>query len=887
MRLSMIDFKNYQNRIIANKVIPERKANYSPFPERLLNNLKEYLVTNGIKQLYSHQVEMFNQALDGNNTVITTSTASGKTLSFLLPVIQEILENPGTRAIFIYPTKALASDQYRNIKPLLDFFGKNKIQAGVYDGDTPVNERSRIRNSANIILTNPEMINTAFLPNHNNYGFNFIFSNLKYVVIDELHTYRGTFGAHISNLMKRLNRICKYYHTSPQFLCSSATIANPVELAENITGKPFTLIDKDGSPAPKKHYYIWQPPVIDNNDLRRGSNQEASEFLSELVMQDISFIAFCKSRRAVEVILKEARDKLSFDGVNFQDYSNLISGYRGGYKPKERKEIENKMINGTLRGLVSTNALELGIDIGSVESTVLVGYPGTRASFWQQSGRAGRSGKTSSTILILDYLPFDQYIAIDSDWLFSNGIENAVVDTNNLFIQLAHVRAAAAELPLSLDDISIFPLLGEIVPVLIEAGELRSENGRFSWIGSSFPAGDYSLRNMDKERIKLLNKINNDLLTEMDELQAYKEIHKGAIYLHDGEIFHVEELDLENRKAIAYPMDVNFYTVPHYVVSVSKIKDFNNNKIGRTLKYFGDVMVSESVVGYKRIQFHNHQNLGYEQLLHPLAKEYETEGVRLQLPKNVEMIYRKLMPVSPDGRSVDFWKTYFGGLAFSLLNATLMVTMTTSEDIGTSFLTEELDNESFTSICIFDRYIGGMGYAEKAYEFMEEIIGHAIKLINGCGCKDGCPICVGDYTLDKSIVLWGLNNIWKEISAPKEAKIPHIAPTVEMEKHFDFEKLQQEWPKFKNFIQKTGEYMSDFLPSVQSVKIEGSTLILQIKSGFLIDWLNDEGNKLKLKNIITYYVNTPPEFKVDFEVSSNTDISKIEKISRRHSDLTR
>ena len=555
----MIDLHEFKNRIIAHKVVPERKANYSNFPDRLLDSLKDYLRDSGVHQLYSHQASMFEQAVDGNNVVITTSTASGKTLSFLLPVVQEILNNPMTRAIFVYPTKALASDQYRNIKPLLDYFGKNKIQAGVYDGDTPVNERSRIRNSANIILTNPEMLNTAFLPNHNNYGFNFILSNLKYVVIDELHTYRGTFGSHFSNLLKRLNRVAKYYHAAPQFLCSSATIANPVELAENITGKPFSLIDKDGSPAPEKNYYVWQPPMMKGTEYRVSPAQEATKLLPELVMQDNSFIAFCKARKTVEVVLKEARDKLKYDGTRVQDFSNLISGYRGGYKPEERKEIERKMVDGNVKGLVSTNALELGIDIGSVDSTVLIGFPGTRASFWQQSGRAGRSGISSST---LDNLPFDQYIAIDSDWLFSTGSENAVVDTSNLFIQLAHVRAAAAELPLSLDDISIFPLLGEIAPVLMKAGELRSENGKFSWIGSSFPAGDFSLRNMDKERYKLVNKIDASVLTEMDELQAFKEIHNGAIYLHDSLLYQIEQLDVENRVAYGVPMDANYYTVP-------------------------------------------------------------------------------------------------------------------------------------------------------------------------------------------------------------------------------------------------------------------------------------------------------------------------------------
>lgn len=885
----MVNLKKYNDRIVAHKVIPERKATYSPYPERLSDDLKRYLSRSGIKKLYSHQVEMFEKARDGNNIVITTSTASGKTLSFLLPIVEEILKDPTTRAIFIYPTKALASDQYRNLKPLLDYFGKNKIQAGVYDGDTPVNERTRIRNSANIILTNPEMINTAFLPNHNKFGFNFIFSNLKYVVIDELHTYRGTFGAHLSNLMKRLNRICKYYHTSPQYLCSSATIANPVELAEKITGKAFQLVDRDGSPSPEKHYYIWQPPV-DEEHYRKRPVQEASDFIPELVMEDNSFIAFCKSRRDVEVVLKESRDKLQSETEGSYDFSKLISGYRGGYKPEERKEIEKKMVDGALRGLVSTNALELGIDIGSIDTTVIVGYPGTRASFWQQSGRAGRSGKTSQTFLILDNLPFDQYIAIDSEWLFSTGMESAVVDPNNLFIQLAHVRAAAAEIPFSLDDISIFPLLGEIIPVLMENGELREQNGKFAWTGPAFPAGDFSLRNMDKNRYKLINKENNELMTEMDELQAFREIHKGAIYLHDGSLYLVEDLDLENRQAIAILRDDNYYTVPDFRTSVKKIKDFKHEDIGRVKKRFGDVNVTEAVVGYKRVEFHNHQNLGYEQLAHPLSKTYDTEGIRLEVPGNVVKTFNALIPKSSSLNAENFWKTYFGGMGYALLNSALMITMTTREDIGIAKMIEDIGGQPVTYICIFDRYIGGMGYAEKAYEYMGDIVKNAIKMINGCSCEEGCPICVGDYMLDKSFVVWGLENIWKELSPLRDVKIPEAPPArlqVEREREFKFENLEKEWPKFRTFSSQTGEELSTFIADVESIKTEQSTLILSVENHFIKRWIEESENKQQLMNIFNYYVETPEDFDIDFEVTNEQKMTDLEKVSKRYSDLVK
>ncbi|WP_291637335.1 DEAD/DEAH box helicase, partial [Clostridium sp.] len=351
---------NIRDLIIYNKTIPKREAKYLDFPRTLPPELCGYLSQNGITKLYCHQAEMFEKAMEGLNIVITTSTASGKTLGFLLPVLQEILANPLARAIFIYPTKALASDQYRAILPYLEYFGENRISAGVYDGDTPVNERSRIRKSANIILTNPEMLNGAFLPNHSKFGFDFIFSNLKYVVIDELHTYRGAFGSHVANLFRRLGRVCRYYNSSPQYLCSSATIANPVELAEEIFSHKFIRIDRDGSPAAERKYMLVQPPKIMGADKKYYGQVQtttvAANLIPKLVENDNSFIAFAKSRRNVEIVLKESRDKLEAESFFGASLIDKISGYRGGYTPLERKEIENKMITGVLCGLVSTNA---------------------------------------------------------------------------------------------------------------------------------------------------------------------------------------------------------------------------------------------------------------------------------------------------------------------------------------------------------------------------------------------------------------------------------------------------------------------------------------------------------------------------------------------------
>lgn len=880
--------------IIYNKVIPQRKADYVAFPQKLVKELSDYLIESGINSLYSHQAEMFERVMEGNNVVITTSTASGKTLSFLLPILQEILKNPLTRAILIYPTKALASDQFRAIMPYLECFGKNRISAGVYDGDTPVNERSRIRNSANIILTNPEMLNSAFLPNHSKYGFDFILSNLKYVVIDELHTYRGAFGSHLANVFRRLQRVCKYYNASPTFLCSSATIANPLELASDICSQEFVLISKDGSPAPKRKYTIVQPPSIkgsDKNDYGRMQiTTVASNLIPELVVADSNFIAFAKSRKNVEIILKESRDKLISENIFTEAMSDKISGYRGGYTPIERKEIESKMISGALKGLISTNVLELGIDIGKIDTTVLVGYPGTRASFWQQSGRAGRNSKDCTNYLILDNLPFDQYIAIDPDWLFESNSENAVIDKNNLYIQLAHIRAAAAELPLTLDDISLFPDLGEVIPVLMKAKELMNQNGKFLWSGKTFPAGDYSLRNIDKVRYKLINKENNKEITEMDELQAFKEIHNGAVYMHDGVLYQIINLDLESRTAYAISFNGNYYTMPNGMVNIKIIQSFKNRAHQRSDVYFGDVNVDETIDMYKKLQFHNHQNLGFEQLRTPLSKNYDTESTWLRIPKNVVDVYRKLLHKNQNGQLIN--NNHFEGMYYAIKNAAMMITMAALDDIGayvsnSVFAPKEMMMEKDVYVFIYDKYIGGLGYSEKIFDLIPTILENAIKMVSGCRCKGGCPACIGDYKLDKSMILWGLKNFTEELAIPDNIKIFEKAQQTVLYKQFKFTELEEKWDEFCAYISENGDTYSTFLAGVPMIKINGNKLVMTLANSFLEEWVMEPSNKKSLINIIMYHAECSAVIDIDIEVPEKTkeDVEVRKKLERRYLNL--
>lgn len=898
-----------ENQTIYKKIIPEKSASCVDFPASLNPEIREYLNSHGIPQLYTHQAEMYESTLQGSNVIITTSTASGKTLSFLLPVLKDILEDPLTRAIFLYPTKALAGDQYRALAPVLEYFGPGRISAGVYDGDTMPAERSRIRKSANIILTNPEMLNSAFLPNHSKFGFDFIFSNLKYIVIDELHSYRGAFGAHLTNIFRRMKRVCNYYQSTPQFLCSSATIANPIELAEQICGTPFVLIDKDGSPAPEKEYRILQPPQIKgSNDKiygRKAAATIASEVICQLVEEERHFIAFGKSRRNVEVILKESRDKLDDAAFLRKGNSEKIAGYRGGYTPLERKAIEQKMLSGELSGLVSTNALELGIDIGRLDSTVLAGYPGTRASFWQQTGRAGRSGRKCVNYLILDNQPFDQYIAIDPEWLFSMQSENAIVDPDNLLIELSHVRAAAAEMPLTMDDIGLFPDLGEIIPVLLKAEEVKSLSGRFAWAGPAFPAGDYSLRNMDKTRFKLILDEETaqtgdaggrdtlcQVITEMDESQAYHELHPGAVYMHSGALYEVLKLDLVSRTAVGAPFCGNYYTVPAGSMDIKILRVFEEKHFGRTQVYFGDININEVIYMFKKLQFHNHQNLGYVQLPQPLQKEYDTESTWMDIPENVIEVYHSLLLPNASGELV--LNNHFEGISHAIKNAAMMVTMTARDDIDAvisrdAVLSRSAEQENDfgkasmaqtersgrqVSLYIYDRYEGGLGYSEKIYDLVPQIIDNAIRMVNGCTCENGCPACVGDYSLDKKMVLWGLKNLKEQTEPPQYCGKYTEKERPMLQKEFSFLKLQEQWTAFCERAVQNGESGAAFLRTIKNVELRKHDLLLTVENTFYEAWLREPENMRELEKVLRYHVECPADMKVEVLVEEDLEKSK-------------
>lgn len=594
--------------------------------------------------------------------------------------------------------------------------------------------------------------------------------------------------------------------------------------------------------------------------------------------------------------MKEARDKLDAAGFLSQADSRKIAGYRGGYTPLERKEIERKMMSGELNGLVSTNALELGIDIGSLDTTVIVGYPGTRASFWQQSGRAGRNGQTCVNYLILENQPFDQYIAVEPGWLFEGKSENAIVDPDNLLIELAHIRAAAAELPLSLDDAALFPSLGEIIPVLMKAEEVKSMAGRFAWSGPAFPAGDYSLRNMDKTRFKLILDNENREITEMDESQAYHELHPGAVYMHDGALYEVLKLDLVSRTATAKPFEGNYYTVPAGTEDIRILQTFQEKTVERTKIHFGDINVDEVISMFKKLQFHNHQNLGYVSLTQPLQKDYDTESTWIDIPEDVVRVYRSLL--LPNGAGELVLNNHFEGLQNAIKNAAMMVTMTERDDINTGMSNNatvqgyvdsgsgESEGHEVVSLFIYDKYEGGLGYSEKIYELIPEVIDHAIQMVKGCSCEDGCPACVGDYTLSKKMVLWGLRSLKERLEAPEYVKKQVEEERPGVHKQYSFFKLSEKWNEFCETVIKNGESGGAFLKTAKRVEIEKHNLILIVDSYFYEDWLKIPENAKSIKNILKFHAVCPQDMEIVVRTEEDMERKKKTegKLKRRYED---
>jgi len=872
----MFDLGRFSDRIIHTADIPARDARFAPIPDGLHPGLRDALHSIDINQLYIHQAQMVRRALAGESCVITTGTASGKSLSFLLPVLDTIIREPSARAFLLYPTKALAQDQLRALLKLADELQASvgrPIDAGVYDGDTPPAARRRIRERANLVMTNPDMLNAGLLPAHGRQGYAHIFRNVRWIVIDEMHVYRGAMGAHFSNLLRRLLRVCRHYGSEPRFLCSSATIANPRELAEKLCHQPFTLIDDDGSPSAGKRVHFWLPPRIEDtspqqptrsgSDARRGIGAEMAAFVPHLIRQRCKTIAFCRSRKETEIVLRESRDRLRRTDRD-HDESALLAAYRGGYTPAERRKVEQDLLRGRLMGVVSTNALELGIDIGALEVVVQGGFPGTRASFWQQIGRAGRRGTLAHAVVMLAMSPIDQYIGSHPEWLVDQKAETAVVDPDNLTVQMCHVRCAAAELPLTLDDVATWPDLAEIIAVLQDAGELRERDGAWHWSGGAFPAGDFSLRGGDPDRFKVVNKLDGTTLTEMTRPQVYREAHTRAIYLHDGREYLVEELDLVSHLVTVVPADVDYYTQPDVRANIDVLVLQERTDFGRTRAFFGDVRVDESVVGYKMLQFHNHQNLGYEKLHQELSMRLETEGVWWVVPDNV------LQALGGEERDA------VRGMVHALRAVARLRTMAERSDLrGTSFKfvdgtarQGELPGHgrTRTAVICYDSHPGGIGFASKGFDFAERLANDAIELLSECPCSDGCPACVGEFTVSKRAILWALRNLFEQSSPPAGLKVARPLPRPRTGPRVPWADVQQQWARVQRRLLQDRHPGAALLASIATVKVRSDKLVLGIGSAALGDWIASEAARQQLREAIERVVETPSPWRLTAEL---------------------
>lgn len=622
--------------LVAWQTLPPRPAQTHPFPEDLPDSVKQALLASGIHTLYSHQFEAWTHARAGKNVILSTGTASGKTLSYNLPVFASLIVDPNARALYLFPTKALAQDQLSNLQSLTTnlqplHLAQGQVlpltpNAAIYDGDTPQAARSAIRRNARIVLSNPDMLHTGILPHHTNWLE--FFSNLRFVVIDETHTYRGVFGSHVANVIRRLKRVASFYGAKPQFILASATIGNPKELAEHIIEEPVYLIDRDGSARGPRHFMIYNPPITDPSlGLRKSSLLEGVRLSQDLLKQDVQSVVFARSRRSVEIILTylqgdrgpifDTRD--SEDEYRISNIDHRIRGYRSGYLPAQRREIEKGLREGTVKTVVATNALELGIDIGGLDAAILVGYPGTVASARQQAGRAGRGLETAAAVMIASASPLDQFLAHHPEYFFERSPEQALVNPDHLLILLEHLRCAMFELPFQKGE--GFGLLSgdtvdEFLHYLLNNGEAHLSNEKYYWMADQYPAANISLRSASPQGVVLQTTVDDRPLTigTVDGESALWMVHPGAIYLHEAQSFFVKDLNLEEHIAYLSPIQSDYYTEPLRGTEVAVLSEASNQDVRGDQKKWGELQVTTQVTGFRKRRWYTHENLGEEPL---------------------------------------------------------------------------------------------------------------------------------------------------------------------------------------------------------------------------------------------------------------------------------
>ena len=740
--------------LTAVRQIPARDAKFRPMPIWVASALAEAYRTKGIRELYSHQASTAELVRGGKNVVVVTPTASGKTLCYNLAVLNAVLKNPDTRALYLFPTKALAQDQLAELQDLAkrldDSFGVFS-----YDGDTPSDARKAIRERGHIVLTNPDMLHTGILPHHTKWMR--LFENLRYVVLDELHSYRGVFGSHLANVLRRLRRITKFYGSDPQFICCSATIANPGELAAALIDREVEVVEENGAPAGEKLFVFYNPPMVNRNlGIRRSYINEATRVAKEILGRKLQTIVFANSRLHTEVILTYLQQAISPN----PGQQELIRGYRGGYLPGERREIEGGLRDGRILGVVATNALELGIDVGSLDACVMAGYPGSIASTWQRAGRAGRRTGSSCAIFVASSAPLDQFIVQHPGYFFGNSPEQAYIQPDNLEIFLNHLKCAAFELPVSPDETFGKVDLPALCEQLGEAGFLHQSGGDWHWIDEAYPADTISLRSVTSDNFVIIDTSGEDkgkpeVIGEVDFSSALTTVHPKAIYIHQGQQYHVEHLDFDKRKAYVKPVNVDYYTDAIRYTQVRVLEVAEEEIIaGPTARAHGDVLVRSQVVGFKKIKFFTNENVGSGKLELP-ENEMHTTSFWLTLGHTLLAD----LPFSLSERQSGIF-----GLLYALGSMATLLMMCDRRDLGTAVgerppsAATEINWEDFATgprsgseaneffepnLYIYDAYPGGIGFSEPLYRAYATLLNRTIELISACPCENGCPSCVG------------------------------------------------------------------------------------------------------------------------------------------------
>jgi DEAD/DEAH box helicase domain-containing protein len=720
---------SYRSQIAHIEHIPTRSPTCaeldSPLPSALEDSLKEARLL----PLYTHQAEAVNQARAGRNVMVATSSASGKTLCYNIPVLEAVLSERYSRALYLFPTKALAQDQLRNLQALACPALLKPDEFATFDGDTPQAERAEIRKRARIILTNPDMLHLGILPNHQSWAR--LLRHLRYVVIDEAHAYRGVFGSHVAGVLRRLRRLCRYHGSSPRFICCSATVANPAEHAESLVGMPFTVVDSDGSPQGEKDFVLWNPPLTDAaRSTRRSANSEAANLFAELVSQNIRSLTFAPSRRLTELIYVYARERLTQASP---DLGPRIKPYRAGYLPQDRRQIEQALFSGQLSGVVATSALELGIDIGDLEATVLTGYPGSIASAWQQAGRSGRGRGRSLSFLIARDSPLDQYFMRHPDYFFEKSVENALVNPANPYILRAHLLCAAWELPLTGDDEDFFGAnFNQEREELARQGLLRERHGRWHLAPMVvYPAQGINIRATSGESYNVIDTTTGSQLETVEASVAFFQIHPGAIYLHQGESYLITRLDLASRTAYAEPTSVPYYTQTKELDELHIVRKLWDKQCGPVKVYLGEVEVTNTVVGFKKKAQFTEEVIGEEPLDLP-PQHFPTVAVWFDLPSRaIDRVTREQLDLA-------------GGLHAAEHAAIAMLplfALCDRNDIG-GVSTSLHPDTGAAQIFIYDAYPGGVGIAEKGFDLIEELWQTTLRAIRECPCQEGCPGCI-------------------------------------------------------------------------------------------------------------------------------------------------